>query len=137
MVASIKAYNMKIKKILFLGIFMSFLVGHTQESYTLEKCLDIAFENNFDLKGVKLRAETSKVNLNQSWGDIMPNLNGNYNLGINNGRSIDPFTNGYINQQLTFSNAGLSAGLPIFNGFRLKNTIKQSYLNLKASEMEV
>src|SRR5690606_16176609 len=118
-------------------VFMSFLFGHTQETYTLETCLDIAFENNFDLKGVKLRAESSKVNLNQAWGDIMPNLNGNYNLGINNGRSIDPFTNGYINQQLTFSNAGLSAGLPIFNGFRLKNSIKQSYLNLKASEMEI
>src|SRR5690606_32718449 len=65
------------------------------------------------------------------------NLNGNYNLGINNGRSIDPFTNAYINQQLTFSNAGLSAGISVFNGFRLKNTIKQNYLNLKASEMEV
>ena len=137
MEASLKTCKMKIKEMLFLGMFMSFLVGHTQETYTLEKCLDIAFENNFDLKGVKLRAESSKVNLNQSWGDIMPSLNGNYNLGINNGRSIDPFTNGYINQQLTFSNAGLSAGLPIFNGFRLKNAIKQSYLNLKASEMEV
>ena len=128
---------MRINKILFLGIFMSFLCGYTQETYTLEKCLDLAFENNFDLKGVKLKAESSKVNLNQSWGNVMPSLNGNYNYGVNNGRSIDPFTNDYINQKLTFSNAGLSAGLPIFNGFRLKNTIKQSYLNLKASEMEV
>ncbi|WP_111307340.1 TolC family protein [Confluentibacter sediminis] len=128
---------MKIIQILILGVFLSIFKGYSQETYTLEKCLEIAFENNFDLKGVKLKAESSKVNLNQSWGNIMPNVNGNYNLGINNGRSIDPFTNGYINQQLTFSNAGLSAGLPIFNGFKLKNSIKQSYLNLKASEMEV
>lgn len=128
---------MKTIQLFIIGIFLLGFYGFSQETYTLEKCLDIAFTNNFDLKGVKLKAESSKVNLNQAWGDIMPSLNGNYNLGINNGRSIDPFTNGYINQQLTFSNAVLSAGLPIFNGFRLKNAIKQSYLNLKASEMEV
>jgi outer membrane protein len=126
---------MKIQ-IFILGVILFSFSGFSQQTYTLEKCLDIAFTNNFDLKGMKLKAESSQVNLNQSWGTIMPSLNGNYNLGINNGRSIDPFTNGYINQQLTFSNAGLSASIPVFNGFRLKNTIKQSYLNLRASEME-
>jgi outer membrane protein len=138
MVASLKNKKlMKTIQIFIVGIFLWGFCGFSQETYTLEKCLDIAFTNNFDLKGVKLKAESSQVNLNQAWGDIMPNLNGNYNLGINNGRSIDPFTNGYINQQLTFSNAGLSASLSVFNGFKLKNTIKQNYLNLKASEMEV
>ncbi|MCB0433062.1 MAG: TolC family protein, partial [Mangrovimonas sp.] len=38
---------------------------------------------------------------------------------------------------LTFSNAGLNISAPIFNGFRLKNSIKQNWFNLKASEMEV
>lgn len=128
---------MKTIQLVILGIFLLGFNGFSQETYTLEKCLEIAFTNNFDLKGVKLKAESSKVNLNQAWGDIMPNLNGNYNLGINNGRSIDPFTNVYVNQKLTFSNAGLSLNAPIFNGFRLKNTIKQNYLNLKASEMEI
>ena len=128
---------MKLFKILILCFLLSGLNLRAQQTYTLEKCLELAFENNFDLKGTELNAESSKVNLDQSWGNIMPSLNGNYNYGVNSGRSIDPFTNDYINQRLTFSNAGLSAGLPIFNGFRLKNSIKQSYLNLKASEMEV
>ena len=61
----------------------------------------------------------------------------NYNLGINNGRSIDPFTNSYINQELTFSNAGLSLDATIFNGFRIKNEIKQSRFNMQAFEMEI
>jgi outer membrane protein len=130
-------FKMKRIQVLILITFLSVLNGYTQETYTLEKCLDIAYANNFDLKGVKLKAESSKVNSNQSWGNMMPSLNGNYNYGVNSGRSIDPFTNDYINQKLTFSNAGLSASLPIFNGFRLKNSIKQNYLNLKASEMEV
>ena len=128
---------MKTKYILLLSLFLVMVMGYSQETYTLDKCLQMAFENNFDLKGIKLRQESSKVNLQQSWGNIMPSLNGNYNIGINNGRSIDPFTNDYINQKLTFSNAGLNISAPIFNGFRLKNSIKQNWFNLKASEMEV
>lgn len=128
---------MKTIKIVILGMLFFGINAYAQETYTLEKCLEMAFANNFNLKRTQLRGETSKVNLNQSWGNIMPSINGNYNIGINNGRSIDPFTNDYINQKLTFSNAGLSVGLTIFNGFRLKNTIKQSYLNLRASEMEI
>lgn len=123
--------------IYFLATFFSLLCSYGQESYTLEECLNIALTNNYDLKGVELKAASSRVNMQQAWGDMMPALNGNYNLGINNGRSIDPFTNSYVNQKLTFSNAGLSLGIPVFNGFKLKNTLKQSYLNLKASEMEI
>ncbi|MCB0433061.1 MAG: TolC family protein, partial [Mangrovimonas sp.] len=83
---------MKTKYILLLSLFLVMVMGYSQETYTLDKCLQMAFENNFDLKGIKLRQESSKVNLQQSWGNIMPSLNGNYNIGINNGRSIDPFT---------------------------------------------
>jgi len=60
-----------------------------------------------------------------------------YNLGSNNGRNIDPFTNGFINEQLTFSNLGLTLNAEIFNGLRIKNSIKQSKFNLQASEMEI
>ncbi|MFI2741624.1 TolC family protein [Zhouia sp. PK063] len=117
----------------FLGIFLSY----AQETYSLEKCLAIAFKNNLDLKGAQLKAQSSRVTLQQSWGDVMPSANANYTIGINSGRSIDPYTNSYIDQKLTFSNAGVNLSLPLFNGFRLKNSIKQQKFNLKASEMEV
>lgn len=107
------------------------------EFYTLEDCISIALENNLNLKGRKLRAESSVVNYRQSRGDLLPNLNANYNLGVNNGRSIDPFTNDYINQELTFSNAGLNLNATLFNGFRLLNSIRQSKFNMEASEMEI
>ena len=67
----------------------------------------------------------------------MPNVNGSYNLGVSSGRSIDPFTNGIVNQELTFSNANLGLDVVAFNGFRLINRWKQAKLNLKSAEMEV
>lgn len=108
-----------------------------QKSYSLEECISIALENNLDLKSADLRANSAKVNHQQSKANMLPSINGNFNLGVNDGRSIDPFTNDFINQELTFSNMGLSLDATIFNGFRLLNTAKQNRLNRKASEMEI
>ncbi|MCD2258093.1 TolC family protein [Psychroserpens sp. XSD401] len=107
-----------------------------QKPYSLDDCISIALENNLDLKSANLRANSAKVNHQQSKANMLPSINGNFNLGVNNGRSIDPFTNDFINQELTFSNMGLSLDATIFNGFRLLNAAKQNYLNRKASELE-
>lgn len=109
----------------------------TNKSYTLDECIAIALEHNLDLKSTNLLANSAKVNYQQSKADILPSLNGSFNLGVNDGRSIDPFTNAYINQELTFSNIGLSLDMTIFNGFRLLNAAKQNRLNQKASDLEI
>ena len=116
---------------------IGFAQNQQKEIYTLDNCIEIAITNNLDLKGSTLSAETSTVNYNQSRSNILPSLNANYNIGVNNGRSIDPFTNDYINQELTFSNAGLSLNATLFNGFRMLNSIKQNRFNMEASEMEI
>ncbi|WP_045472587.1 TolC family protein [Winogradskyella sp. PG-2] len=128
------------KYIVFTLILLMGLVGYTQDlnqkSYSLEECISIALENNFDLKSADLRANSAKVNHQQSKANMLPSLNGSFNLGVNDGRSIDPFTNDFINQELTFSNMRLSLDMTIFNGFRLLNSAKQNRLNRKASELE-
>lgn len=103
---------------------------------TLEECIELALKNNLDLKQSQLNEKTRSINFKQNKNALFPSLNGNYNLGISNGRSIDPFTNAFVNEQLTFSNTGLGMDATIFNGFRLINSWKQSKLNLQVSEME-
>ncbi|WP_299890992.1 TolC family protein [uncultured Lacinutrix sp.] len=132
---------MSIKATLYIGFYLLFSLAFSQsktlKSYTLDDCITIALENNLDLKSSILNAKTAKVNYQQSKANILPSLNGNYNIGVNNGRSIDPFTNDFINQELTFSNARLNLDATIFNGFRMLNTAKQQRLNKQASEMEI
>lgn len=104
---------------------------------TLEYCIETALQKNLDLKSAHLKTNTSRVNYRQSRLNLLPGANANYNLGVTNGRSIDPYTNSYLDQRLTFSNAGLQINAVVFNGFRLLNTIRQNRYQLKASEMEV
>jgi outer membrane protein len=105
--------------------------------YNLNDCIRIAIENNLELKSSVLRSESSEVNYKQARNELIPNLNMNYNYGLNDGRNIDPFTNGFVNKQLSFSNLGLNLNFNVFNGLRIKNSIKQSKFNLQASEMEI
>ena len=126
--------------ILIIIVLMSwagFAQNKPNKSYTLDECIAVALEHNLDLKSTNLQANSAKVNYQQSKANLLPSLNGNFSLGVNDGRSIDPFTNAYINQELTFSNLGLSLDMTIFNGFRLLNTAKQERLNKKASELEI
>ena len=129
------------KSLIFTIIFLMGLGGYAQnkakDSYTLAECISLALQNNLDLKSTNLRANTAKVNYQQSKADFLPSINGNFNLGVNDGRSIDPFTNDFITQELTFSNSGLSLDVTIFNGFRLLNAAKQNQLNKKASEFDI
>jgi len=101
----------------FLFIFsFVFSQSKTVKSYTLEECIAIAIENNLDLKSSVLNANSANVNFKQSKTNLLPSLNGSYNIGRNDGRSIDPFTNDFINQELIFSNAQLNIDATVFNG---------------------
>ncbi|WP_242093927.1 TolC family protein [Aestuariivivens sediminicola] len=105
-------------------------------TYNLEECIDLALKQNLDLKSADLNSRIAKVSFNRSKNALLPSINGNYNIGKASGRSIDPFTNSYIDEKLTFSNAGLSLNATVFNGFRLLNQWKMEKLNWKAAELE-
>ena len=121
--------NYKIAALIFMLSLGLNAQNTTEKSYSLDECISIALQNNLDLKSTNLRANSAKINYRQSIGNMTPSINGNFNLGVNDGRSIDPFTNDFINQELTFSNLGLGLDVTIFNGFRLLNSLKQSHLN--------
>lgn len=130
---------MKYKIIYFFLLILPSLVFSQNEDRTirtLEECIDLALKNNLELKQSFLAEKTSDIYFRQNKNALLPTINGNYNLGISNGRSIDPFTNAFVNEKLTFSNAGLGMDVTIFNGFRLINSWKQAKLNLQAAEMQ-
>jgi outer membrane protein len=129
-----------VKTIIYLVIFLVQMLGFAQDpvlELDLDTALQIALENNLDVERSNLRAQTSDIEFNQSRNSRLPNLNGNYNFGLNNGRSIDPFTNTFIEEQLTFSSAGLSLEATIFNGFQIKNRIQRDRFNLQAAKADV
>lgn len=121
----------------FTGIMVVFGQTEQRTAKTLDECISLALENNLELKTTTLAKDTWAVNFKQNKNALLPSANGSYNLGVANGRSIDPFTNGIVNQEFTFSNAALGLDVVAFNGFKLINRWKQAKFNLQSAEMEV
>ena len=110
-------------------------VARTQR-YTLQQCVDTALANNIAVKQSGLLAETAGVYLKQARANLLPDLVVALNHGINQGRSIDPFTNTYVNQSVNYAGYGLSSGVVLFNAGSLQNAIKQNAYAYDASQMD-
>ena len=105
-------------------------------SLSLQQCIDIAIQNNTDVQTRKLNQESAEVGLQTSKGNMLPTVNAGITHGTNHGRSIDPFTNTYINQNVSFANYNLSSGVVLFNGFSIQDDIKSNKLAVQASHEE-
>ncbi len=103
---------------------------------TLQQCVETAIAHNLQVRQFEYQAQSDKVNYRQAQGTQLPFIAGNINHGVNQGRSIDPFTNTYANQQINFANYSINTGITIWNGSSIRNNIKQSELTAKASEMD-
>jgi outer membrane protein len=103
----------------------------------LKQAVDIAIKNNLDVRQRELQSEVAEANWKEAKANRIPYLEGFANHGINQGRSIDPFTNQFSNQQITFAGYGVNAGVVLFNGFNVTNFIRQNALLYDATKMEV
>jgi outer membrane protein len=126
-------------KSFFLNIvFVSFtFFASAQNKLTLKEAIETGIKNNIDVLQSDLLMQKADINLKQSRADMMPNLNASANHGVNQGRSIDPFTNAFINQKVNYANYGASSNILLFNGSSLHNQIKSNELGYQASKMEL
>lgn len=104
--------------------------------YTLQQCIEIAFKNNTDVKQAGLLAESAKINYNQSKANMLPDLNAGISHTQYNGRSINPYTNSYINEKNTAGSYQLNSSIILWNGSSIQNYMKQNRLNYEAGKMD-
>lgn len=105
--------------------------------YTLEECIQIAYEKNLTIQRSKVDLQISEVNKNQKQFERLPNVNLGANYGMNWGRSIDPTTNTFITQRNSFSRLNGGSTLTVFNGMQISNSIKQAHINHEAASTDV
>jgi outer membrane protein len=104
---------------------------------TLQQSIETAIKNNFDIKQDEFRAQTAHVTYRQAKADMLPDIFGSATQGINRGRGIDPSTNTFVTEPISFGNYNLNANLTLFNGFQLLNNMKAQALNYDAAKAEL
>ncbi|MFC5270264.1 TolC family protein [Adhaeribacter terreus] len=111
--------------------------SETGTRWSLQRAVDHALQHNLQVKLSALNTEVSRINLRENRAAQLPGLSGNVNENYNAGRSIDPFTNNFVNQSIWSTGLSLNSNVTLFAGMQLKNNVQQSRINLQASEADL
>jgi outer membrane protein len=126
------------KKAFFSFLLIAILqnIGLSQDEWSLNRCIQYAIENSFDIYQSDLELERSAINTKQSRDSRLPDLSGSANAFVNFGRSIDPTTNSFVTTTFFSNGYSLNTNMTLYNGGRIKNSILQSEEFEKVSEAQ-
>ncbi len=119
--------------LLFLSFALFSFTLSAQEKWGLEECIREALDKSLLIKQYKLNQEGARINGKELRLQQLPNLNASSNLGASWGRVINPATNDFETENSVYQSLGLNSGVMLFNGFRLRNSIRQNDLYVDAS----
>ena len=123
-----------IKNILFVFLLLVSTGIYSQETWSLEKCVNYALENNLDVRQAHYNLESQDATVLQSKGQFLPSVNASAYYGYNFGQRIDPFTNQFAQSTVNTGNFNLSANWVLFSGLQNFNQLKQSEYSQAAGE---
>lgn len=120
-----------------LSCFTGFAQDTTAHvTYNLQQCVDIAIKNNPDVKQAGFSMQSDKIYWQQARVSMLPGISASASRSINNGKSVDPYTNAYVTRQNTADNYGLTASVVLWHGSSLQNFIRQQSLAYQAGKMD-
>ncbi len=119
--------------LLFTG---SALLPVSAQQYTLSECIDIALENNRNIKQQELNRQQREIAYSQARADLLPSLNASAGQSFVFGRSIG-LDNTYQSTNSSQTNFGLGADITLFDGLRMKHNIDARKADLYASEADL
>lgn len=99
--------------------------GQEVKKWTVEECVDFAFENNLNVQRSELSMQNEEVSLKQNKLSRIPTLNMNIFNSWRWGRSIDPTTNLFSTQQINSNGASATSQFLVYRGSQLNRTVKQ------------
>ena len=134
-----KKNRTKNMKSIFLSVLFACAIffAKAQNALTLRDAIETGIKNNIDVSQSDLLMQKADINLKQSRSNMLPNLNASANHGINQGRSIDPFTNAFINQKVDYRQLWRHQQSFAVQWISLHNQIKSNQLGYEASKMEL
>lgn len=101
--------------------------------WSLQECIAYAIENNITVKDAALNTDVAIVNYQTAKSSQLPNLFGSMSQTFTNGSSINPITSDFIMDQIYSNSFGVNSSMVLFQGFQLKNQIKQNSLLMQQS----
>ncbi|MCU0334460.1 MAG: TolC family protein [Chitinophagaceae bacterium] len=127
---------LRLRFLMTIALLACTMAGLAQEKWDLRRCVEYAIANNISVKQNDIQARLNDLVYQQSRDARWPTLNFSTSLGEQFGRSIDPTTNQFTQNNITFSNLNIQTGVTLFNWFSQKNTIEANRLTTEATKAQ-
>jgi outer membrane protein len=125
-----------IKKIILIGLIFLPLTSFAQKAWTLEQCVDTAWNNNLKIRQQKNTAQNREINYRQARLNLLPNLNGSIGQNFVFGRSLTA-ANTYASSNSKQTSLNLSSNVTLFDGLRMKYNIDARKADWMASKADL
>jgi outer membrane protein len=124
----------RIKLLMVLLFVIVSLRLAAQESWTLNECISFSLKNNLQLLDAGMNVQLAEISQRQSRWSRLPEIGAGSDAGMNYGRSVDPNTNGIVNNSFFNNSYYLGARVDLFRGFMLQNQIRYREFRKEACE---
>lgn len=112
-----------LKRILFLIILLAGSTIQAQEKLSLEQAVQLALENNYDIKLNKTDVEIAKNNVNGAIAGMLPTVTGNFNTNNTVSNTKQTLSSGVTQERNGAKNTSLAYGpvlnWQVFDGFQM------------------
>lgn len=129
--------NRHIILIIIITIGFPFLAGAQEHLFSLNDCINYALENSTDISRAENSLELQNAYLEQSEAECLPNLDFGVNQQLSSAGSYSTTNNDWSRNGNSTLSVSLNSSLTLYNGAKIKNTIRQSQLNLEAAELNI
>ena len=117
--------------LLLLLLAASVATAQEHGPWSLRDCIGYALEHNISLQQQGLQVQQQELQLSTSKGSRLPSVSANASENFSFGRGLTA-DNTYSNTNTTSTGFSLGASVPVYQGSRISNSIRQDELNLKA-----
>ncbi|MCH2449520.1 MAG: TolC family protein [Gracilimonas sp.] len=110
--------------VIALLLFAGSALAQVQRTITLEEAIEIALENNYQLKQAKNNLDLADYRVKSEYADFLPSINAGFNGSRTSGQQ-------FVQEEVAFRDVisksvggNLSASIPVFNGFENINSLR-------------
>ncbi|MDO5664059.1 MAG: TolC family protein [Bacteroidia bacterium] len=123
-------------KTTIIALFCAFSLTGMAQQYTLDECINIALQNNRNIKQQELNKAQREIAYSQAKNDLLPSINASAGQNFVFGRSIG-LDNTYQNTNSSQMSLGIGADITLFDGLRMKHNIDAKRADLNAAEADL
>lgn len=127
------------KKLIYSSLFaiLAAFSAYGQKVLTLEECINIALDNNINIKTARNNAISARAGYNQSKFDFLPSLSAGASHSWNEGLQFDNTSGSLVNTTTLSGGGSVGANMNIFNGFQTSLNVKRNKYLYEASEKAI